>query len=213
MPFRLHLLRGNIVWIQVLNLHLAGKLQIKSRNGNLYEGNKVYFCSLNAMVTIIKHITNYFLAALIVATTGGIGLLNHDCECNDSSIAIVSQESSDFLPCDVSDCCDQQDREESDHESGAIPAEKHSGTCCSDDSECCINEYLYFKTDQVNNPQTHKLSFRFHIAYEVTLTDAQNDQDAGIPVVRMLSDPSPPPGFGKTLLIKIHQLKNDPLIG
>lgn len=165
------------------------------------------------MVTIIKHIINYFLAALIVATTGGIGLLNHYCACDDPTIEIVSQESPDSLPCDFSDCCDQQDKKKSEQENGTVPAEKHSGTCCSDGPECCITEYLYFKTDQVNHPQTHKLSFRFHIAYEVTLTDVQNDQDAGIPLARQLSDPSPPPGFGKSLLIKIHQLKNDPLIG
>ena len=213
MPVRSHHLRGTIVLIQALNLHLAGKLQIKSLIRNPHEGNKVYFCRLNAMVTIIKHTINYLLAALIVTTTGGVGLLNHYCDCDDSTIEIVSKESPGSLSCDVSDCCDQQNREKSDHESGAYPAEKHSVTCCSDVSECCITEYLYFKTDQVINPQTHKLSFRFHIAYEVILTDVQNDQDAGIPVARELSDPSPPPGFGKTLLIKIHQLKNDPLIG
>lgn len=164
------------------------------------------------MIHVLKHILIGCLSIIMVAATGGFGLIQHYCACDHNAQSIVEQINIPENSADPESCCTTE-------------KESHEETCCKDkpkqrknahhscnSGDCCFIAYSYFKTDQVNLTDASNSDYKFILAYHAILHEGYRNTLAGIHRNIEYSDRLPPPKFGKELLLEIHQLKSDPLL-
>ena len=167
----------------------------------------------NDMVNMLKHILVYCGAAVIIATTGGIGVVTHHCGCHTGCVAVANPGSQGTPSGTIEDCCGIREAVETSDccSSSQETADRNVRHGCETGHDCCSFKYSFYKTDIVNLVEQVRKSFEFQTAYQVPLLNIeQNWTFRNVP----LPDPSlrsPPDTFGKTLLIRIHQLKTSHL--
>ena len=164
------------------------------------------------MRTIVQHIFIYFTVALIVAATGGISLIQHFCHCGVCEHPQVVTETLELAEPSEDACCAQPVAEDL-HSCCDTPSDRHhSAESCHTSHHCCVTNYTFLKTDPMNLSDTGKKSYKFEIAYEQVIITEGISLEYNSETTPYSSDRSPPPDFGVTLLISIHQLKTDPLL-
>ncbi len=160
------------------------------------------------MTGLLKNMLVWFSVVLIVAATGGIGIFQTSCHCGDQ----VSEPRHCSTEGDQQ-CCANETEEGSAREIGVVPTGVPVPTPCPAGENCCSTVYFFFKTDLVNLAPPIPQSFKFHTAYQVKIADENSSYADDNTHVQWAKDEPPPNGFGKPLLIKLHQLKTDPQIG
>ena len=163
------------------------------------------------MVTILRHIVSYVSVVLIVAATGGIGLVQHYCSCEDDARVVMASPSQDHdagICCETEPvvakdaCCSSETEEDSGEE----------GHTCHSGHGCCSEHYTFFKTDQFNLIGSKVDISKIYTAKVVQVCTMEPVSMPAIQTPTMISDRSPPDLYGISLLIRIHQLKTDPLM-
>lgn len=147
------------------------------------------------------------LAIIMVAATGGYGIVRHYCAC-DHTIAVVADHHTGAETA----CCttEAEPKTESCCSASDHPINSHETPCNSGDA-CCTSVYAYFKTDQVSLIHAPALDFKFTPAYYTLCATVIDEQLSAFHPGVQYSDRLPPPKFGQELLVEIHQLKCDPL--
>jgi hypothetical protein len=158
------------------------------------------------MAQLIKQISHFVMALLLVIAVGGFSLIQHYCNCAEEMKTSIIFESND-CHADVTpeSCCKEEIIEiesccsvvESDH------SEKH--TCNS--NNCCTEDFTFLKTDVFDYSVDHKKSFRFIVAYEVIIESEYSESHQIFHNSTTFFTDLPPPDFGKDLLISLHQIK------
>ena len=160
------------------------------------------------MTGLFKNILVWFSVVLIVAATGGIGVFQTSCHCGDQ-VGETRHCSTDV----DQHCCATGTEEDAAREIGGVPTTVPIPTPCPAGEDCCNTVYIFFNTDLVNLAPPIPQSFKFHAAYQVKIMDEGSIYADDITHIQRPKAEPPPNGFGKPLLIRLHQLKTDPQIG
>jgi hypothetical protein len=161
------------------------------------------------MTGLFKNMFVWFSIVVIVAATGGIGIFQTSCNCSGQVISENQHCSTE----DDQHCCTRAAGEDLTPVLGAMPGKVPTPAPCPADENCCNTVYLFFKTDLVNLTTPIAQFLKFHKAYQLTIQDELSSHADGTAPMQCANDQAPLYGFGKPLLIRLHQLKTGPQIG
>lgn len=164
----------------------------------------------SVMIRLIRHIVLGSLAVFIIAATGGYGLFQHYCSCDDNRAEIRLSESPVCDDSETNSCCPVQKDVNNTDCCPSVPADRSGSPCQGDD--CCSHIYTYLKTDQVNLIDGSKSSFKFYTAYQVVIAEKECISEIDGYLHLSVYDRLPPPKFGKELLYELSQLKSAPFL-
>jgi hypothetical protein len=167
------------------------------------------------MTNILRHIITYLAVVLIVAATGGIGLVQHYCSCeNDSHLSISAVSPAPSPDEEAGSCCEAEPSVVT--ETCCSSSSGHHGDMnghqCHAGEGCCSEHYSFIKTDQFNLVSSPVDLLKYFSGPATELSSSIEEDPIATNLATPVSDRSPPGNYGRLLLIRIHQLKTVPLI-
>lgn len=164
------------------------------------------------MIQILRQIVVIISAIFIVLVAGGFNLYEQYCYCSHEYSGSVIVELLDCHENDASHLCniDANLKNDAGEEICAFP-EPESQTCKSSDN-CCKTKRTYLKTDVFEPAINPTFTFGFIAAYisVIESPDVWSHQINFLNAFHCNNDP--PAGFGKYLLIELHQFKIPPFL-
>jgi len=159
---------------------------------------KCYICSRKySMRTLINKTVAFLMAVVVLISTSGFTIYEHQCTCTDTAATLLFDNETDCCHHEVPSCCAEQ---------------KHS--CGNEDREsnenCCTSSLKYYKINipfelPVQEQQQIDLSASF-LAYEVSFKQNVEEKET---LLFRTSDP-PEALNGIRLILYLHKLKIAP---